>query len=112
MNGREPLRGPHSNLAPPKDRRPIGDVRNGSGVAPAAAGMSRAEKFEDEKRRVMQSCFEKQDLDGSGAFSLLILAWDDQTSSQQLHPLCSTLLSKKLNGIRISPWNNYNFRFV
>jgi hypothetical protein len=38
---------------------------------PAAAGMTRAEKFEDEKRRVSHSCFGKQDLDGSGRSSIL-----------------------------------------
>ncbi|KAL1957420.1 hypothetical protein VTO42DRAFT_5988 [Malbranchea cinnamomea] len=54
----------------PKDRRP-GDPRNGdprSGGAPvpaATASMSRAERFEDEKRRIIQSCFSKKDADGS-----------------------------------------------
>lgn len=29
--------------------------------------MSRAERFEDEKRRIIDSCFNKRDDDGSGA---------------------------------------------
>jgi exocyst complex component 1 len=41
------------------------DTRNGVGAAQAA--MSRAEKFEDEKRRFIESCFSKKDNDGSGA---------------------------------------------
>lgn len=32
-----------------------------------APGMSRAERFEDEKRRIIESCFSKRDDDGSGA---------------------------------------------
>lgn len=28
--------------------------------------MSRAERFEDEKRRIIESCFNKRDDDGSG----------------------------------------------
>jgi hypothetical protein len=30
-----------------------------------ASGVSRAEKFEDEKQRIIQSCFAKKDTDGS-----------------------------------------------
>lgn len=32
----------------------------------ANPGMSRAERFEDEKRRIIESCFNKRDDDGSG----------------------------------------------
>ncbi|KAL8914723.1 MAG: hypothetical protein Q9171_000736 [Xanthocarpia ochracea] len=56
--------------------RPPQIQQNGSGGAiggflpPGAAGvpkatMSRAEKFEDEKRRIIESCFSKRDADGS-----------------------------------------------
>jgi hypothetical protein len=41
------------------------DPRNG--VGNATAGMSRAEKFEDEKRRFIESCFSKKDNDGSSS---------------------------------------------
>ncbi|KAJ9245120.1 hypothetical protein DTO169E5_987 [Paecilomyces variotii] len=72
MNGREPLRGyPPSNVSPPKERRPMGDARNGSGPRPGDGSMSRAEKFEDEKRRIVRSCFSKQDSDGSVAESYI-----------------------------------------
>lgn len=33
----------------------------------ASAGRSRAERFEDEKQRIIESCFSKRDDDGSGA---------------------------------------------
>lgn len=53
-------------------RRP--DGRNGAFGAPTESSMSRAEKFEDEKRRIIGSCFNKKDNDGScaWAFSLVL----------------------------------------
>lgn len=39
-------------------------MRNG-GSASTGAAMSRAEKFEDEKRRIVESCFGKKEPDGS-----------------------------------------------
>lgn len=36
-------------------------------MSATAPGMSRAERFEDEKRRIIESCFSKRDDDGSGA---------------------------------------------
>ncbi|KAJ5746566.1 hypothetical protein N7520_011748 [Penicillium odoratum] len=55
MNGRDRPRPPPSG-----DPQRGGDARNGSGD-----GMSRAEKFEDEKRRIIQSCYSKKDNDGA-----------------------------------------------
>lgn len=40
------------------------DRANGGGPG-AAAAASRAERFEDEKRRIIESCFSKKDVDGS-----------------------------------------------
>ncbi|KAF5258599.1 hypothetical protein FOXYS1_10811, partial [Fusarium oxysporum] len=40
------------------------DRPNGGGPG-AAAATSRAERFEDEKRRIIESCFNKKDVDGS-----------------------------------------------
>jgi hypothetical protein len=40
------------------------DRANGGGPG-AAAATSRAERFEDEKRRMVESCFNKKDVDGS-----------------------------------------------
>ncbi|KAJ5121938.1 hypothetical protein N7476_005412 [Penicillium atrosanguineum] len=54
MNGRDRPRPP-----PPSDARRVGD-RNGSD-----GSMSRAEKFEDEKKRIIQSCYSKKDADGT-----------------------------------------------
>ncbi|ODH50172.1 hypothetical protein GX48_03728 [Paracoccidioides brasiliensis] len=65
MNDRERPWGLPSNGPGPKERWPLVDACNGSGTNPGAAGMSRAEKFEHEKRRLIQSCFAKQDADGS-----------------------------------------------
>ncbi|KAJ5934278.1 hypothetical protein N7466_003825 [Penicillium verhagenii] len=56
MNGRERPRPP-----PPTDPRRGGDTRNGSGDG----ALNRAEKFEDEKKRIIQSCYSKKDADGA-----------------------------------------------
>lgn len=56
MNGRDRPRPP-----PAGDSRRGGDLRNG----PADSSMSRAEKFEDEKKRIIQSCYSKKDSDGT-----------------------------------------------
>lgn len=64
MSGREQPQG-----YPPSDsrtRRPGGDNRNGARIGPGENGMSRAQAFEDEKRRIMSSCFSKLDTDGAG----------------------------------------------
>lgn len=45
-----------------------GSGQNGSGGvhdSTGSGGMSRAERFEDEKRRIVDSCFGKKDEDGS-----------------------------------------------
>ncbi|KAL8802757.1 MAG: hypothetical protein Q9182_003592 [Xanthomendoza sp. 2 TL-2023] len=66
----------HSNGNSNGPPRPSQNHQNESGGAPSglysppAAGgpksaMSRAEKFEDEKRRIIESCFSKRDADGS-----------------------------------------------
>jgi hypothetical protein len=39
--------------------------QNAPGGVNGSNGMSRAEKFEDEKRRIIDSCFGKKDDDGS-----------------------------------------------
>lgn len=64
MNGRDRPRPP-----PAGDPRRGGDVRNG----PADSSMSRAEKFEDEKKRIIQSCYSKKDSDGTCMWNLLPL---------------------------------------
>ncbi|KAJ5656870.1 hypothetical protein N7507_008820 [Penicillium longicatenatum] len=56
MNGRDRPRPPPSG-----DPRRGGDARSGSGDG----SLSRAEKFEDEKRRIIQSCYSKKDNDGT-----------------------------------------------
>ncbi|KAK2756221.1 hypothetical protein FQN54_005629 [Arachnomyces sp. PD_36] len=65
MNGRERSRPPPSNLPPQKERRPPEGYRHGGKNQGSGGSMSRAEKFEDEKRRIIQSCFSKKDPDGS-----------------------------------------------
>jgi hypothetical protein len=62
MNGRDRPRPPPTN-----DARRGADPRNGSGSGPGSGdtSMSRAEKFEDEKKRIIQSCYSKKDNDGT-----------------------------------------------
>lgn len=69
-------RGPPNGLGP--GGRPIQDLRNGSNISasgstsandsrnPPGSEMSRAEIFEDEKKRIIESCFGKKEADGSG----------------------------------------------
>lgn len=38
---------------------------NGGAAMPGGREMSRAERFEEEKRRIVESCFSKKDVDGS-----------------------------------------------
>jgi hypothetical protein len=42
-----------------------GSSLNVPGGVNGSNGMSRAERFEDEKRRIIESCFGKKDEDGS-----------------------------------------------
>ena len=58
--------------------RPVQDHRNGSNMSamsstsangsrnPTGSEMSGAEMFEDEKKRIIESCFGKKEADGSG----------------------------------------------
>lgn len=68
---------------PPVQQNGIGGAPGGL-FPPGAASvpkttMSRAEKFEDEKRRIIESCFSKRDADGSGqpSHDALMSALDD-----------------------------------
>ncbi|KAI1980411.1 GTP-Rho binding exocyst subunit [Ophidiomyces ophidiicola] len=65
MSNRDRLHGLPAGLSPQKSRRPGGEIRNGGNLAPGTSAMSRAEKFEDEKQRIIQSCFSKKEPDGS-----------------------------------------------
>lgn len=70
MNGRERPRMPPSGGAQPvRDPHRAGDGRNGAFLSPGD-NSSRAEKFEDEKRRIIGSCFNKKDSDGACALAL------------------------------------------
>ena len=74
-NGQRP-RGLPNGLGP--GARPVQDHRNGSNMSamssasandsrnPPASEMSGAEMFEDEKKRIIESCFGKKEPDGSG----------------------------------------------
>ena len=50
------------------------DRGNGNNHLGAGTPASRAEKFEDEKRRIIDSCFSKKEPDGSRELHLLNLA--------------------------------------
>ncbi|KAI9717184.1 MAG: hypothetical protein M1812_004932 [Candelaria pacifica] len=63
MNSNVPVQ---RNRAPTNGSGPVGRPSNEGQTGPGGApGMSRAEKFEDEKRRIIESCFGKKDHDGS-----------------------------------------------
>ncbi|KAL2822850.1 exocyst complex component Sec3-domain-containing protein [Aspergillus granulosus] len=65
MSNRDRSRGPHGGTPPQRDPRRAPDSRNGGSAGSGDGAASRAEKFEDEKRRIIQSCFSKKDSDGS-----------------------------------------------
>jgi hypothetical protein len=46
-----------------------GSSKNGPGGVNGSSAMTRAERFEDEKRRIIDSCFGKKDEDGSREIS-------------------------------------------
>lgn len=48
-----------------------GDIRDDSFASGGGGHMSRAERFEDEKRRIMRSCFSKMDGDGVGTYAFI-----------------------------------------
>ncbi|KAL4995927.1 exocyst complex component Sec3-domain-containing protein [Aspergillus recurvatus] len=64
MNGHDRPRGPPGDPIPQRDPRRRAESRGG-GHGSSGDGASRAEKFEDEKRRIIQSCFSKKDSDGA-----------------------------------------------
>lgn len=59
-----------------------------NGSHPQRAPMSRAERFEDEKKRIIESCFSKKDTDGSGQYLhasypvMMLMHWDEQSRSR------------------------------
>ncbi len=57
-------RGPPSGFKSGQNARPPQEIRNG-GPPDTAQTMTPAEKFEDEKRRIIESCFAKKEPDGS-----------------------------------------------
>ena len=64
------VRGAPNGAALGAGGRPVQEYRNGSNSSamnggPAVASMSRAEKFEDEKKRIIETCFGKKEPDGS-----------------------------------------------
>lgn len=69
MNSRDRPRQPFDT--PHREHRRGGDARNGDFAGPGHGVMSRADKFEDEKRRITHSCFSKKDADGIGTWTSL-----------------------------------------
>lgn len=56
---------PAGEIPPLRDPRRAGDGPNGPFGSPGDSAMSRAEKFDDEKKRIIQHCFGKKDKDGT-----------------------------------------------
>lgn len=71
MNSNDPTqrsRGPPNGASIGFNPRSGTAQESRNGVSPARSGesqLSRAEKFEDEKRRIIESCFGKTDIDGT-----------------------------------------------
>lgn len=66
MNGRDRPRGP-----PPGPLPPRGDLQSDSGSSPST--MTRGAAFEDEKKRIIHSCFAKKDEDGLCMYTINVL---------------------------------------
>ena len=78
-NTAQRMRGPSNGAPVEPAARPVQDQRNASTMSSTSGfsqpsysdrnnsmpQMSRAEKFEDEKRRIIQTCFGKKEPDGS-----------------------------------------------
>ena len=79
-------RGPSNPAGLGPGARPPQDLRNGSNASSSSgmpngndrsgsgsqlSGAERAERFEDEKRRIIETCFSKRDPDGTSQLSLL-----------------------------------------
>ncbi|KAI9838329.1 MAG: hypothetical protein M1819_005597 [Sarea resinae] len=62
MNGGDIPPPPRQRMPPHEGGRPVNDQRSASS---RSNGMNKAERFEDEKRRIIASCFSKEDTDGS-----------------------------------------------
>ncbi len=73
---RDPFRDP-SNPGPRQHGRAPSESRNGyegsvnTNTSAGTDGMTRAQRFEDEKRRIIESCFSKKDTDGSQSESYI-----------------------------------------
>ena len=65
----DPPNGNVSESSRPSFPQQHGSNGGNGGPFPPRGPMSRAERFEDEKKRIIESCFSKRDTDGSGQFS-------------------------------------------
>ncbi|KAF3482885.1 vegetative cell wall protein gp1 [Arthroderma uncinatum] len=103
MSSRDRSRG-HPSASPHQDRRAGGEMRNGSGTMHPSSGSSRAERFEDEKRRIIQSCFSKKDADGSTLESYIthIRITEDAAYPSAPPPVNSPPENKKPRAIIVS----------
>ncbi|KAM5429391.1 GTP-Rho binding exocyst subunit [Microsporum canis] len=104
MSSRDRSRGHPTGASPRQDRRGGGEMRNGSGPMNPPSGSSRAEKFEDEKRRIIQSCFSKKDSDGSTLESYIthIRITEDAAYPSAPPPTTSPPENKKPRAIIVS----------
>ncbi len=91
----------NGNLSPPMNNSSSGSTEHSAGQQ-----SSRAEKFEDQKRRIIESCFHKKEPDGARkhpsrakAFEANVLIWSQpprhispMSQSPKMHPIPHLLL--------------------
>ncbi|KAL4778950.1 exocyst complex component Sec3-domain-containing protein [Aspergillus varians] len=103
MNGPDRSRGPPGEIPPQRDPRRGAESRDG-GQAGSGDAASRAEKFEDEKRRIIQSCFAKKDSDGAFVESYIthVRIIEDSAYPSSPAPPSSSPENKKARVILVS----------
>ncbi|KDB25668.1 hypothetical protein H109_02500 [Trichophyton interdigitale MR816] len=104
MSSGDRSRGRPAGASPRQERRGGGEMRNGSSPMHPSSGSSRAERFEDEKRRIINSCFSKKDADGSTLESYIthIRITEDAAYPSAPPPTTSPPENKKPRAIIVS----------
>ncbi|KAI4173572.1 MAG: hypothetical protein LQ346_008406 [Caloplaca aetnensis] len=103
MNAGEPgqrMRGPpngntHRPPGQPHMQQTAGSAANNGAHPPPRTPMSRAERFEDEKKRIIESCFSKNDQDATESYITHIRILEDAAYPSSPPPVQSPETNKK-----------------